>query len=41
MSLFLGFTHVALIFDAIVFIPNIIGETTGIPPEQVEYLAFT
>lgn len=41
MSLFLGFTHVALIFDAIVFIPNIIGKTTGIPPEQVEYLAFT
>ena len=41
MSLFLGFTHVVLIFDAIVFIPNIIGKATGLPPEQVEYLAFT
>ncbi len=38
--MFLGLVHVALIFDAIVLIPNIIGKSTGIPLAQIEYITF-
>ncbi|WP_300669656.1 solute carrier family 23 protein [Desulfoluna sp.] len=40
MSILLGITHVALILDAIVFIPNMIGKTSNLPPEQIEYTTF-
>lgn len=40
MSVLLGITHVALILDAIVFIPNLIGKTSNLPAEQVEYATF-
>ncbi|NCC26311.1 MAG: hypothetical protein EOM25_14125, partial [Deltaproteobacteria bacterium] len=36
----LGLTHVALIFDGIIFLPNMIGKATKTPPEQVAFVTF-
>lgn len=39
-TLLLALTHVALIFDAVVFIPNVLGKVTQIPPEQIRFCCF-
>ena len=36
----LGITHVLLIFDAVVFIPNILGKVTDTSPEQIRFMCF-
>ena len=36
----LAVTHVALIFDAVVFIPNVLGKVTGASPEQIRFSCF-
>ena len=38
--LLLAVTHVALIFDAVVFIPNVLGKVTGASREQVQFACF-
>jgi NCS2 family nucleobase:cation symporter-2/xanthine permease XanP len=39
-TLLLAVTHVALIFDAVVFIPNVLGKVTRIPAEQIRFVCF-
>ena len=40
VTLLLAITHVALIFDAVVFIPNVLGKVTGATPEQIRFSCF-
>lgn len=40
LSLILGLTHVSLIFDGIIFLPNMIGKATNTPAEQVAFVTF-
>jgi len=40
ITLLLATTHVALIFDAVVFIPNVLGKVTGATPEQIRFSCF-
>ncbi len=40
LAVALGLTHVAMILDGIVFLPNMIGKATQIPPDQVGFVAF-
>jgi xanthine permease XanP len=40
MTVFLAFMHVLLVFDAIVFIPNVLGKTGAINPETIEFITF-
>lgn len=40
ITLLLAITHVALIFDAVVFIPNVLGKVTGATPEQLRFSCF-
>ena len=40
MVILLAVTHVALIFDAVVFIPNVLGKVTGASPEQIRFSCF-
>jgi xanthine/uracil permease len=40
LSLILGITHVSLIFDGIIFLPNMIGKATDIPAGQVAFVTF-
>mgnify|MGYP001553942274 CR=1 FL=1 len=39
-ALLLGVTHVLLIFDGVVFLPNVLSRTTSLPMEQVQYVVF-
>ena len=39
-TLLLALTHIALIFDAVVFIPNVLGKVTGAPPDQIRFSCF-
>jgi NCS2 family nucleobase:cation symporter-2/xanthine permease XanP len=40
LALALGLTHVAMILDGIVFLPNMIGKAGQVPPDQVGFVAF-
>ncbi len=40
MSFILGLTHVSLILDGIIFLPNMIGKATQTPAEQVAFVTF-
>lgn len=40
LAVALGLTHVAMILDGIIFLPNMIGKSTDASPEQVSYLTF-
>jgi NCS2 family nucleobase:cation symporter-2/xanthine permease XanP len=40
ITILLAVTHVALIFDAVVFIPNVLGKITGATPEQIRFSCF-
>lgn len=40
LSFFLGLIHVSLIFDGIIFLPNMIGKSTGTPADQVAFVTF-
>ncbi|MBI5518731.1 MAG: hypothetical protein HY916_01580 [Desulfovibrio sp.] len=40
MSVSLAFMHVLLVFDAIIFIPNVLGKTAGVPPETLAFITF-
>ncbi len=40
MVILLAVTHVALIFDAVVFIPNVLGKVTGASLEQIRFSCF-
>ena len=39
-TILLALTHIALIFDAVVFIPNVLGKVTGAPPDQIRFSCF-
>ncbi len=39
-TILLAVTHVALIFDAVVFIPNVLGKITNATPEQIRFSCF-
>lgn len=36
----LALTHVLLIFDAVIFIPNLLGKTVGLAPDALQYVTF-
>ena len=36
----LAFMHVLLVFDAIIFIPNVLGKTVGIDPQTLAFITF-
>lgn len=40
LSFILAITHVSLIFDGIIFLPNMIGKATDTPAEQVAFITF-
>lgn len=40
VTLILALTHVLLIFDGILFIPNVLGKTTGIDSETLHFITF-
>jgi xanthine permease XanP len=40
MAVSLAFMHVLLVFDAIIFIPNVLGKTVGIPPQTLAFITF-
>ena len=40
LSFILGLTHVSLIFDGIIFLPNMIGKATSTPSDQVAFVTF-
>ena len=40
LSFILGLTHVSLIFDGIIFLPNMIGKATNTPADQVAFVTF-
>jgi uracil-xanthine permease len=40
LSFILAITHVSLIFDGIIFLPNMIGKATDTPAEQVAFVTF-
>lgn len=40
LSFILGLVHVSLIFDGIIFLPNMIGKATSTPAEQVGFVTF-
>ena len=40
MTILLAVTHVVLIFDAVVFIPNVLGKVAGASPEQIRFSCF-
>ena len=39
-SVCIAFMHVLLVFDAIIFIPNVLGKTTGMPPQTLSFITF-
>jgi len=40
MTVALAFMHVLLVFDAIIFIPNVLGKTVGLPPQALSFITF-
>lgn len=40
MAACLAFMHVLLVFDAVIFIPNVLGKTAGVAPEQLAFITF-
>ncbi|HKK33225.1 MAG TPA: solute carrier family 23 protein [Desulfomicrobiaceae bacterium] len=40
MCIVMALTHVLLIFDGIIFIPNILGKTAGIPSATLQFITF-
>ena len=40
ITLLMAATHVLLIFDGIIFIPNILGKTAGLPAETLHFITF-
>ncbi|MHC1701104.1 MAG: uracil-xanthine permease family protein [Humidesulfovibrio sp.] len=40
MTIVLAFMHVLLVFDAIIFIPNVLGKTAGIANETLTFITF-
>jgi len=40
MAISLAFMHVLLVFDAIIFIPNVLGKTSGIEPQTLAFITF-
>jgi xanthine/uracil permease len=41
MAISLAFMHVLLVFDAIIFIPNVLGKTAGIPAQTLAFITFS
>lgn len=41
MALSLAFMHVLLVFDAIIFIPNVLGKTAGVPAQSLAFMTFS
>lgn len=39
-TLCIAFMHVLLVFDAIIFIPNVLGKTTDIAPQTLAFITF-
>jgi len=40
MTMALAITHVLLIFDGIIFVPNILGKTTQVPSDTLRFITF-
>jgi xanthine/uracil permease len=40
MTASLAFMHILLVFDAVIFIPNVIGKTTSVDPASIEFITF-
>jgi xanthine/uracil permease len=40
MTVALAFMHVLLVFDAVIFIPNVLGKTAGLPPQSIAFITF-
>ncbi len=40
LALSLAFMHVLLVFDAIIFIPNVLGKTVGVDPRTLAFITF-
>ncbi len=40
MCIVMALTHVLLIFDGIIFIPNVLGKTAGIPSTTLQFITF-
>lgn len=40
MTVCLAFIHVLLVFDAVIFIPNVLGKTAGIAAETLSFITF-
>lgn len=41
MAISLAFMHVLLVFDAIIFIPNVLGKTANIPAQTLAFITFS
>jgi xanthine/uracil permease len=41
LCLVMAVTHVLLIFDAIIFIPNVLGKTVGLPQDSLQFMTFS
>jgi len=41
MAISLAFMHVLLVFDALIFIPNVLGKTVGIPAQTLAFMTFS
>ncbi|MFH1913850.1 MAG: solute carrier family 23 protein [Pseudomonadota bacterium] len=41
MCLVVAITHVLLIFEAIIFIPNVLGKTVGLPHDSLQFMTFS
>ncbi len=36
----IAFMHVLLVFDAVIFVPNVLGKTTDMPPQTLAFITF-
>lgn len=41
VCIIMAITHVLLIFDAIIFIPNVLGKTVGLPQDSLQFMTFS
>ncbi|MDO9632200.1 MAG: hypothetical protein Q7I92_09920, partial [Humidesulfovibrio sp.] len=41
LAICLAFMHVLLVFDAIIFIPNVLNKTVGLPPQSLAFITFS
>lgn len=40
LAISLAFMHVLLVFDAVIFIPNVLGKTVGVEPKALAFITF-